>query len=244
MANIVVSVINHSEGVVTDDACQALVAALQTQVTRDFAPAWGVDATLTFVPTGGKPDPGTWWLSILKNSDRAIALGYHDLTPDGLPIGKSFAGTDGDFGHSWTVTASHELLEMLADPHVNLTVFVHPTPADRKLYTYEICDPCQDDSFSYDIGTVKVCDFVYPAYFQSSPQPSGTKFDHLGHLQKPVPALLDFGYINAFDVNSGADWHPVSAATIDGAPVRGRSPSRRERRVRPRGDWVRSTAFT
>jgi len=42
--------------------------------------------------------------------------GHHDLTPDGLPVGKSFAGTDKHFGHSWTVTASHELLEMLADP--------------------------------------------------------------------------------------------------------------------------------
>jgi hypothetical protein len=243
MANIVVSVINHSEGVVTDDACRALVAALQVQVSRDFAPVWGVDATLTFVPNDAKPEPGTWWLTILKNSDRGGALGYHDLTPDGLPIAKSFAGDDKEWGHLWTVTASHELLEMLADPHVNLTVFIHPTQDDRKLYTYEICDPCQDDQFAYEIGDVKVCDFVYPVYFQSIPQPANTQFDHLRRIQKPVPALLEFGYINAFDLNSGKDWHPIEAATTGGKPVRGRSPGRREKRVLPRQEWKRSTIF-
>ena len=81
------------------------------------------------MPTGGTPAAGTWWLSILDNTDRAGVLGHHDLTPDGLPVGKSFAGTDKHYGHSWTVTASHELLEMLADPDINLSVFVHPSKA-------------------------------------------------------------------------------------------------------------------
>jgi len=49
---------------------------------------------------------------ILDDSDQAGALGYHDLTSDGLPIGKVFAASDLKAGTSWTVTASHELLEM------------------------------------------------------------------------------------------------------------------------------------
>ena len=184
MPDIVVSVINASS-VVTDDQCRTLVAALQKQVSHDFAPVWGIDATLAFVPTGGTPAPGTWWLSILDNTDRAGVLGHHDLTPDGLPVGKSFAGTDQHYGHSWTVTASHELLEMLADPDINLTVFVHPEQGNDTLYAYEVCDACQDDSFGYDIDGVTVCDFVYPAYFQTFRQPGSTRLRPPGQAAEP-----------------------------------------------------------
>jgi len=246
MPDITVSVINASS-VVTDDECRTLVAALQKQVSRDFAPVWGIDATLAFVPTGGAPASGTWWLSILDNTDRAGVLGHHDLTPDGLPVGKSFAGTDKHYGHSWTITASHELLEMLADPDINLSVFVHPQQGSGTLYAYEVCDACQDDSFGYDIDGVTVCNFVYPAYFQTFRQPGSTRFDHLGKLQKPVPEVLDGGYISAFDVNSPAGWHQVTAATLGPAPNSrldpGRTSSRRERRRLPRSNWARSTAF-
>jgi hypothetical protein len=247
MPDIVVSVINAST-VVTDDECRTLVTALQQQVLRDFAPVWGIDANLVFVPKGATPAAGTWWLSILDDTDRAGVLGHHDLTPDGLPVGKSFAGTDKHYGHSWTVTASHELLEMLADPDINLTVFVHAVQGDGKLYAYEVCDPCQDDSFGYDIDGVTVCDFVYPTYFQTFRQPGSTRFDHLGKLQKPVPEVLDGGYISAYDVNGSAGWHQVAAATVDPlanrALIRGRTSSRRERRRLPRSQWVHSTAFS
>jgi hypothetical protein len=246
MPDITVSVINASS-VVTDDECRTLVAALQKQVSRDFAPIWGIDATLVFVPTGGTPAPGTWWLSILDNTDRAGVLGHHDLTPDGLPVGKSFAGTDKHFGHSWTVTVSHELLEMLADPDVNLSVFVHPAQGSGTLYAYEVCDACQDDSFGYDIDGVTVCNFVYPTYFQTFRQPGSTRFDHLGKLQKPVPTVLDGGYISAFDMSAATGWHPVTAATFDPSSsnrlIPGRASSRRERRRLPRSNWMRSTAF-
>ena len=123
MANIKISVINSST-VLSDDEVKAAVPALQKQVSRDFAPAWGIDADLTFVAKGHKPSKTTWWLIILDNSDQAGALGYHDVTSEGLPIGKVFAGSDMQYGYNWTVTASHELLEMLGDPEINLTVFV------------------------------------------------------------------------------------------------------------------------
>jgi hypothetical protein len=66
----------------------------------------------------------------------------HDTTPDGLPLGKVFAGTDKAFGTQWTVTASHELLEMLGDPAINLTA-LSMTPFEiaqnvvGQLYAYE-----------------------------------------------------------------------------------------------------------
>ena len=84
MANIQIAVINATT-VLTDDQVQAAVPALQTQVHRDFASAWGIDADLSFVPSGASPDPGLWWLTVLDNSDQAGALGYHDVTDQGFP---------------------------------------------------------------------------------------------------------------------------------------------------------------
>src|SRR5438552_2174232 len=112
MANIRIALINASTALKDAEVLQAL-PALQTQVHRDFAPAWGKDADLQFVPSGKRPPPGAWWLSVLDDSDQADALGYHDLTKDGQPLSKVFAGSDMKFGYQWTVTASHELVEML-----------------------------------------------------------------------------------------------------------------------------------
>ena len=101
---------------------------------------WGIDATLNFVQQGASPPAGTWWLTILDNSDQAGSLGYHDLTNEGLPLGRVFAGSDMVNGNNWTVTASHELLEMLIDPDINRAVFIQDETGAGKLYAYEICE--------------------------------------------------------------------------------------------------------
>ena len=105
MAAIRISVINACT-VLSDDDIRPVVAILEKQVKRDFLPAWGVDADLTFVAQGKNPPANTWWLAILDDSDQANALGYHDITVEGQPLGKVFAATDFKTGHEWTVTAS------------------------------------------------------------------------------------------------------------------------------------------
>lgn len=237
MANIQVAVINAST-VLKDPAVQAVIPALQTQVHRDFAPVWGIDADLTFVPQNAQPLAGAWWLVVLDSSDQAGALGYHDLTNEGLPLGKVFAGSDIQLGYKWTVTASHELLEMLADPDIDLTAFIQPTATTGTLYAYEACDACEADNFGYDINGITVSDFVYPAWFESFRQPGSTQFDHGNHIQQPLQ-LLAGGYIGAFDVSSGTGWHQI---TLAGEPfkfdMRPRLGSRRERRRTPRNHWL------
>ncbi len=140
MAEIKVAIINASTAL-HDGEVEAALPGLQTQIRRDFAPVWGVDADLSFVPGKQKPQPGSWWLAILDNTDEAGALGYHDLTNEGLPMGKVFAATDKQYGLSWTVTASHELLEMLGDPDINLSAFVQTGNNTASLYSYEVCGP-------------------------------------------------------------------------------------------------------
>src|SRR5213594_2301364 len=144
MPTIKVAVINASTVLKDADAGKA-VPALQAQIHNDFAPAWGVDADLVFIPKGSEPPAGAWWLAILDNSDQAGALGYHDLTDEGLPLGKVFAASDITYGYEWTVTASHELLEMLADPDINLTVFVQSDATRGLIYMHEVCDACEAD---------------------------------------------------------------------------------------------------
>src|SRR5437667_12655547 len=182
MAYINVAIINAST-VLRDSVVKAAVPALQTQVHRDFAPAWGIDADLIFVPNRAKPPARSWWLTIVDNADQAGALGYHDVTNAGLPLAKVFAGSDINLGFQWTVTASHELLEMLGDPDINLTAFVElngdtgeplrpdqPLPPgatlQMRLYAYEVCDACEADQYGYPKGDVLVSDFVFPAWFQ------------------------------------------------------------------------------
>jgi hypothetical protein len=239
MADIQIAVINRSTKV-TDAQVQALVPALQTQVRRDFAPVWGVDADLAFVPSHGSPAPGAWWLVVLDTSDQAGALGYHDLTKEGLPLGKVFAGSDIQDGYSWTATASHELLEMLGDPDINLTAAVESSNHAPKFYAYEVCDACEADQYGYKIGDVLVSDFVYPAWFESFRKKGSTQFDFGKHLSKPLQ-LLPGGYIGVYDPTSGRGWTQVTAENEPhGYAARPRVGSRRERRRTPRDQWLAS----
>jgi hypothetical protein len=245
MPNVTVSIMNDST-VLTDASVKKVAEALQTQVSRDFAPAWGIDATISFVPRPQHPPANSWWLVVLDNTDQAGALGYHDTTNEGLPMGKVFAKTDLDNHLSWSVTLSHELLEMLGDPDVNLTTFIQHTPRTGKLYAYEVCDAVEDDQFGYAIGGVTVSDFVLPAYFEpdTAAHTPGVKFDFCGHLDGPVPRLLTGGYIGEFNVAHGGGWTQLTAAT-EGQPHRGhlRMPikgGRSDKRRRPRNDWKHS----
>ena len=80
-------VIINASTVLKDADIDAAVPDLQTQITRDFAPAWGIDADLAFYPKKNAPPKTSWWISVLDTSDEADALGYHDLTSAGLLLG-------------------------------------------------------------------------------------------------------------------------------------------------------------
>jgi hypothetical protein len=234
-----ISVINEST-VLADADVTPVVVALQQQVTNDFRPIWGIDAELQMISQGTQAPSGTWQLVILDDSDQAGALGYHDLTPDSLPLGKVFAASDLKAGTSWSVTASHELLEMLADPNINLTAFVQNANTSGTLYAYEVCDACEDDSFGYQINNILVSDFVYPAWFESFRAQGSTQFDHQNQIQKPLD-LLAGGYIGVFSVSDGSGWQQQTAEKIPlNTRQRGHVGSRRERRAVSRNQWLPS----
>lgn len=159
-----------------------LRAALQIQVSRDFYPIWGLDAKIDI---GEHPEAGHWNLVFVDKADVDNALGYHSLTFAGLPIGFVFTQTSIEFGENPTVTASHEVLEMLADPAINLWA-QHP---NQTMWAYEVCDAVEAET--YEIGRIEVSDFQYPAYFEGFRETG--PYDFMGKVSKPFQ-ILKGGY--------------------------------------------------
>ena len=153
---------------------------------------------------------------------------------------KVFAGLDLTYGMQWTVTASHELLEMLGDPDINLTVLVEHSDGSGILYAYEVCDACEADQLGYRIGGTLVSDFVFPAWFESFRSAGSTQFDQGSHTQQPFQ-LLAGGYIGVFNITAGTGWTQLTASS-ETRRYQMRAPvgSRRERRRTPRSHWLKS----
>jgi hypothetical protein len=230
-----ITIINAST-VCTDAEVQSYVAPLQVQVSQHFAPAWGRDAVLSFTPKGAKPDPNAWWMAVLDNSDQAGALGYHDLTNTGQPLGKVFAASDKHYNMSVSVTLSHELLEMLGDPGINMVASGPDQHGNPAFYAFEACDACEDDSYGYAINGVTVSDFVYPSWFGGV---TGGPYDYKGHINTPF-AILSGGYIGVWTAASG--WTQLTGDNAHGAAHRSRPNvgSRRERRTTGQDRWANS----
>jgi hypothetical protein len=183
-----------------------LVAALQKFVDVHFAPVWGTPCRL--VAASG-PVAGAWGLAFLDDADAADVLGYHDLTADGLPLSKVFLNTLAHPKTDTSVTASHEIAEMLVDPAVNL----YSSGANPKtMYAYEMADPVEEETFQVD--GLPMSDFVYPAYFESFRKPGSARFDHLGKLSAPF-TLRPGGYQIVLQGNSWTQLHGSSRKARD-----------------------------
>lgn len=163
----------------------ALIAAMQVFVTEHVAPVWGTPANLVASKDYIKE---AWAMVFLDDADQPGALAYHDLTPDGLPQSKVFVKTTIDDNELVSVSASHELVEMLVDPAINL---MSTGPDPKTIYAYESADPVE--ALSYSIGGIEMSDFVYPSYFETFRKPGSVQFDYLKKVKKPFE-ILSGGY--------------------------------------------------
>jgi len=163
----------------------ALVKAMQAYVSQYVAPVWGTPAKLV-KSTGFRKN--AWAMVFLDNADAPGALAYHDLTPDGLPISKVFVKTTLDSGDLVSVSASHELVEMLVDPAINMMT---TGPDPKTIYAYESADPVE--ALSFKVNGIPMSDFVYPSYFEVFHKPGSVKFDQLKKVKRPFQ-ILGGGY--------------------------------------------------
>lgn len=165
----------------------ALIVALQKYITQFIVPVWGTPAILVKGKTVSK---GSWVMVFLDNADAPGALAYHDLTSDGFPLSKIFVKTTLDDGGLVSVSASHELVEMLIDPAINMTC----TGPDLKVnYAYETADPVEELSFQID--GIQMSNFVFPSYFENFRKTG--QFDQMKAVKKPFQ-ILKGGYQSIF----------------------------------------------
>ena len=207
---MLISVVNHTDGKLSDEAVQEGIRAVNRQIAEDFNPNWSMGAELRLEGAIGK-DPDEDKLPELKGDaiiylwnevDVDDALGYHEANAAGTPFGFVFTELVKQLKEPWTVTFSHEALELIGDPEANLLV-AGPHPADPKkevFHWYEMCDAVQDET--YKIDGVAVSNFVLPLYFTPFAEVGGRN-DFLGRLTKGK-ALQSFsinpgGYIGFYD---------------------------------------------
>jgi len=154
---------------------------MQVFVDKYVAPVWGTPAKL--IKSKGFVKGG-WAMVFLDNAEQPGALAYHDLTPDGLPEAKVFVKTTLDNNDLVSVSASHELVEMLVDPAINLMT---TGPDPKTIYAYETADPVE--ALSFPVNGIPMSDFVYPAYFEAFHKPGSVQFDRLKKVKKPFQIL-------------------------------------------------------
>lgn len=238
MAIIKIGVFNEST-VISDAELIKWIRAVQHQIRHDWAPIWGYDADLIWQPKGSLPRSGMWHMVIFDDSDQAGALGYHDINPEGLPLGKVFAKTTLTYGGLPSVTFSHEVLEMLGDPDINLIAMGNDPNSGAKFYAYEVCDAVEADNLGYPIYGITVSDFVTPAWFESFRAPNSTQFSFKKNVTAPFQ-LAAGGYIGVYDPTYG--WTQITARHAYSYEQRPHPGSRRERRLIPRHQWMKTTA--
>src|SRR5207249_747036 len=151
-----IAVINQSQQL-SRGAVEKAVAAVQKQVTGDFGPVWGVTATVALFSTLAVMPSGSWPVAI-RDEIGINEPGAHTSTDGQKPFALVLFT-----GSTWTITLSHEVLELLVDPF-GTTRFTGPSVREGDgdvEYLAEICDPCQSDDCSYLVnGDQRVSDFV------------------------------------------------------------------------------------
>lgn len=202
---MLISVVNFTH-TLHDPQVLNVIRAINRQIEGDFAPYWSLGATLRLEGPGTKADKqspeelrGDAIIYLWdKAADVRDAIGYHDMNNRGLPYGFVFTEIAKEVGEDWSVTLSHEALELIGDPDVNLLA-AGPSPQDPKklvFFWYEMCDAVQSDN--YTIDGVSVSNFVLPLYFTPDAE-IGSRNDFLGTKKLQSFGVKKGGYVGYFD---------------------------------------------
>ena len=210
---MIISVINHTKDI-PDEEVHAALRSINRQIEFDFRPYWSKAATLRLEGRSGKrvnretlsDMRGDAVLYLWDEVDVDDALGYHERNHRGIPFSFVFSRLATDMGESWSTTLSHEALELIGDPEVNLLVQgPHPETGKDVFHWYELCDAVQAES--YQIDEVDVSNFLLPLYFTSTEERAGRN-DFLGRRGEDGKTLESFkvkegGYIGFFNPETG-----------------------------------------
>jgi hypothetical protein len=175
-----------------------VAAALDKQATRDLGPAWGVQATVTACSRLEQVPLDYWPIIIKDDIGDPNALGYHtDRHRQPYSLVK--------FDEGWTVTCSHECIEMLVDPQGSRMVAGQsPVASQGKVrFLVEPCDP--SEASTYKCNDIDVSDFYFPAYFEpEQPGAPQKQCSYTGALTRPRQ-VIQGGYLS-WHVPSSDEW--------------------------------------
>src|ERR1700730_12889597 len=153
------ALVSQTNRVSFDEVARA-AAAIQRQVTRDLFPFWqfpgvvGAFKKLEDVPPGYSP-------ILLRDSLEDDTLeGVHYMNERGLAY--AIVRIEADQSQTpWSLTASHEALEIIIDPSTSWTLpGLAPDGSNKRVnFLVEVCDPCQSPDFAYTVDGVVVSDF-------------------------------------------------------------------------------------
>jgi len=206
-----IAIANVSE-TIGDTDFRAAVHAVQRQVREDFAPVWGMTASLRVlkIDRNAQPNPDAkmndviMYVGELGDDPQSVqgAVGYHTQNLGGIPYGFVFTDVAAQINEAWTTTLSHEVLELIADPEANLLVLgPHPErPQELVLRPYEVCDPVQGDA--YDSDGIQVSYFVTPLYFAEQAHPTLEQTNFL-NLKLDRFGVRPRGYYSYLDLTQG-----------------------------------------
>lgn len=198
-----------------------VAAAIQIQVSTDVKPIWDVDAEVVAYQRESDIPYHAWKVYIKDKLDIDV-YGYHYVDDNGKPYAVL------KYRDDWTLTLSHEIVEMLCDPYGDRLMssenfFCCQDCADGKgecesilpaevngvkEVLVEVSDPSQSANFGYyvTVGSRKVLlsDFYYRTYFTDVRAVAGHKYSHTGAITRPKQ-ILEGGYIS-FKNRSGEWW--------------------------------------
>jgi len=201
MPTISLALVSEVDGHDPSDVSR-VAAALQRQAARDFDPIWQVSATVDAFPRLEDVPIGYWPMIIETDINTPGAAGVHE-DKDGQPFAL-IAMSD-----SWSLTASHEMLEMLADPF-GKRIIPGKSPKrgqGRVEFLVEVCDPCEADEFAYTVNDILVSDFYTPRFFDPKKVDS-VRYSFTGALTRPRE-ILRGGYISWHDPVSDHWWQQI-----------------------------------
>jgi hypothetical protein len=176
-------------------------AALQKQVTRDLVQFWNVKSTVDAFPQL-EDVPIGYWPIIVQDNIGFDAAGIH-LDEDNQPFALVTASEERDV---WSLTASHELIELLVDPFGSrLNAGDSPKPDQARVqFLVEPCDPSEATEFAYTVNGILVSDFYTVRFFDPVAAP-GVRYSFTGAIRQPREVLRG-GYLSWLDVASNTWW--------------------------------------